>query len=188
MKIGQNIKKYRKEKKLTQPELGSLIGKSESSIRKYESENVIPSIDILKSISEALDVPISHILIDPQSDNVTDELNDSLDLMDQFNKRGIDISNYPSIVKIIDAAKNANNSPWDKYENINIEDDPTKYGNEDIAAEHLKAVIYYVSGHENLPSEVYDILFNAVSNTINYELYKIIKNDKVSPTTDKDKE
>jgi transcriptional regulator with XRE-family HTH domain len=62
LKIGQNIKKYRKEKKLTQPELGLLIGKSESSIRKYESGDVVPSMDIITKIVDALDINFFALL------------------------------------------------------------------------------------------------------------------------------
>ncbi|WP_066021213.1 MULTISPECIES: helix-turn-helix domain-containing protein [Clostridium] len=62
MSIGENIKIYRNKKGLTQPELGKLIHKSESSIRKYESNTVTPSVDILNELANKLDVTINDLL------------------------------------------------------------------------------------------------------------------------------
>lgn len=55
--IGANIRKYRKQNKLTQTELGKLIGKTESSIRKYERGYVIIPLDVLDKIANVLNVP-----------------------------------------------------------------------------------------------------------------------------------
>lgn len=62
MAIGQNIKKYRKEKGLTQKSLGDIINKKEITVRKYESNDISPSIEILKEISAALGVTINELL------------------------------------------------------------------------------------------------------------------------------
>lgn len=70
LNIGENIKKYRKEKKLTQPQLASLINKSESSVRKYENGEVTPSMDILKQIADILDLPLIDLIVD--NDNFVD--------------------------------------------------------------------------------------------------------------------
>ena len=59
--IGENIKMYRKAKGLTQPKLRELIGKSESTIRKYEAGAVEPSFNILSVISEALGVEVEDL-------------------------------------------------------------------------------------------------------------------------------
>lgn len=64
LSIGENIKMYRNKKGLTQPELGKLIHKSESSIRKYESGNVTPSIDILNKLADELGVSINDLVED----------------------------------------------------------------------------------------------------------------------------
>lgn len=60
MDIGSNIKKYRKAKNMTQVELARKINKSESMIRKYESNSVTPNIDVLESISAVLDVSLNE--------------------------------------------------------------------------------------------------------------------------------
>lgn len=61
MALGQNIKKYRKEKKLTQKELASLAGVNEVTIRSYEAEKYRPKIETLQKIAEALDVSLAAL-------------------------------------------------------------------------------------------------------------------------------
>ena len=63
MALGQNIKKYRKEKKMTQKELATLVGVNEVTIRSYEAEKYRPKIGTLQKIAEALDV--SLVALDP---------------------------------------------------------------------------------------------------------------------------
>lgn len=60
--IGKNIKKLRKEKKLTQKQLGSLIGKTESSIQKYESGVTEIPRSVLEKIAAVLCVHVIDIL------------------------------------------------------------------------------------------------------------------------------
>ena len=52
--IGLKIKQKRKECKITQPDLALKIGKTESSIRKYEKGLVNIPTDVLEKIAEAL--------------------------------------------------------------------------------------------------------------------------------------
>ena len=60
-KIGMNIKKYRKGK-FTQQELADKIGKTESSIRKYEKGLVTIPLDVLNRIATALEVEVSDLM------------------------------------------------------------------------------------------------------------------------------
>lgn len=60
--IGKRIQEIRKEKGLTQTELGAKIGKSESTIRKYESGSVEPSFKVLNDMSEELKIDVSYFL------------------------------------------------------------------------------------------------------------------------------
>lgn len=63
--VGQAIKIERKKKKLTQKQLGELIGKSGESIKKYESGfTTIPS-DVLFQIADALDITMNELLYNP---------------------------------------------------------------------------------------------------------------------------
>ena len=78
--IGANIRKYRKQNKLTQTELGKLIGKTESSIRKYERGYVIIPLDVLNKIADVLNVPAYRII---DVSNISMGVN-SLELIKKF--------------------------------------------------------------------------------------------------------
>ena len=54
--VGQQIKKYRKEKNLTQKQLGELSGTSEITVRQYELGKRQPRLEQLRRIASALDV------------------------------------------------------------------------------------------------------------------------------------
>ena len=75
-KIGNNVKKWRKLKKLTQQELGLLIDKNVKSIQRYETGvNPIP-IDVLSNIAKALNIGIDDLLfgIVESSENIKEEV------------------------------------------------------------------------------------------------------------------
>ncbi len=59
MEIGENIKKYRKQKGLSQSELADLANISRVAIGNYERGNRTPNIEIVKKIANALDVPLT---------------------------------------------------------------------------------------------------------------------------------
>ena len=56
--LGYVIKELRKEKNMTQVELGNAIGKTESTIRKYEANIIEPPLSVLYSITKALGVSL----------------------------------------------------------------------------------------------------------------------------------
>lgn len=58
MNVGENIRRIRKEKGLTQKELGELCGMYESQIRKYELGKANPKKETLDKIAKALKVDI----------------------------------------------------------------------------------------------------------------------------------
>ena len=62
MPTGTKIKEIRKQKGLTQKQLGDLCGMADSAIRRYENGNANPKIETLKKISSALEVPLSALL------------------------------------------------------------------------------------------------------------------------------
>lgn len=61
MNTPENIRKIRKEKGLTQRELGELCGMADSAIRRYESGRANPKIETLQKIANALNVPIYEL-------------------------------------------------------------------------------------------------------------------------------
>ena len=62
--IGLNIKKYREEKGLTQEELANEIGKATITIRKYESGDILPSINNVYEIAKVLGITTIDIIGD----------------------------------------------------------------------------------------------------------------------------
>lgn len=59
---GPIIKKLRKEKKLTQKELGFLMNVSRNAITNWECGTRMPSADQYYELSKIFDVPVQHIL------------------------------------------------------------------------------------------------------------------------------
>lgn len=62
MNVGNNITKFRKEKKLTQEELANLINVSPKTISSYENNRNLPNIETLILLSEVLEVSIDEII------------------------------------------------------------------------------------------------------------------------------
>lgn len=61
-KIGKVILTLRKEKSLTQQELGDLLGVSPKTISKWECGNGLPDVTILNKISKELGITIDELL------------------------------------------------------------------------------------------------------------------------------
>ena len=62
MTVGENIKRIRKDKGLTQKKLGELCGMNEANIRKYELGKANPKIETVDKIASALGVKIVDIM------------------------------------------------------------------------------------------------------------------------------
>jgi transcriptional regulator with XRE-family HTH domain len=62
MKVGNKIREIRKEKGLTQKELGKRLGVSDMSVSRYENaENM--QLETLKKVAAALEVPIGAFIV-----------------------------------------------------------------------------------------------------------------------------
>ncbi|MBQ8682426.1 MAG: helix-turn-helix transcriptional regulator [Selenomonadales bacterium] len=62
MRIGKRIKEARRKLKLTQMELAESIGRTESSVRKYEAGKVTIPIDVIAEIAYVLKVPAFDLI------------------------------------------------------------------------------------------------------------------------------
>lgn len=67
--VGEKIRKLRKEKGLTQKQLGDLCGMADSAIRRYENMGANPKIETLRKIADALGVDVMIFLQEQQSDD-----------------------------------------------------------------------------------------------------------------------
>ena len=61
MFIGKNIARLRKEKGLTQAELGNMLGVSNQAVSKWESETTMPDIMLLPKIATTFRVTIEDL-------------------------------------------------------------------------------------------------------------------------------
>lgn len=60
--LGKRIKSLRKERGLTQEELGKIINVTKVSICCYENETRVPTLKTLLALAEAFDVNINYFL------------------------------------------------------------------------------------------------------------------------------
>lgn len=62
MTIGEKIRELRKEKDISQKELGILLGVSQQTVGQYETSPHEPKIETLRKIASALEVKLSDLL------------------------------------------------------------------------------------------------------------------------------
>lgn len=63
MTIGDNIKRLRNSKNITQKELAERLGTSQQNLAQYENGKRNPKIETLQKIATALDVTVEELLI-----------------------------------------------------------------------------------------------------------------------------
>lgn len=122
MSIGENIKHIRKEKGLTQRELGIRLGGiSQQQIGQWENGDKNPKLETLQKIADALEVPLIQIMdfIPLEQYKTTDE----------YKKTLIKVSAYEGILAILKHI----------YGNIEEKSVQSKYGES----------IYYLTGKGN---------------------------------------
>ena len=72
--LNENIKKIRKSKGLSQQELAIKLNVVRQTISKWEQGLSVPDSDMLISISEALETPVSTLLGETVTESQTDDL------------------------------------------------------------------------------------------------------------------
>ena len=60
--FGSRLKELRKEKRLSQEELGAIIGVAQSTLGSYERETREPSIDGILELAHYFDVSVDYLL------------------------------------------------------------------------------------------------------------------------------
>ena len=73
MTFGERITYARKQKKMTQSDLGKVVGTSGDIIGKYERDEIKPSIDTAAKIADALNVTIDYLVKDAEYQNIDNE-------------------------------------------------------------------------------------------------------------------
>ncbi|OKL36224.1 helix-turn-helix domain-containing protein [Domibacillus mangrovi] len=62
--LGEIIRSYRKEAKLTQKQLAEKLQKAESTVRMWELGKNTPSLETLRDIGGALDIPLGELMLE----------------------------------------------------------------------------------------------------------------------------
>lgn len=102
MDTGKKIKQLRKEKKITQSELGKRMGISQQQIAQYENGKLKPKLETLHRIADALQIPRS-ILYNDMLPKEKSELvkRDMIDIIDALNLEITNIENTEDITEIM---------------------------------------------------------------------------------------
>lgn len=66
--LGEKIKLYRENKKMTQAEIAEILGVKPATVSKYEAETLEPNIETLKKLSKIFEVSIDELLNENEFD------------------------------------------------------------------------------------------------------------------------
>ena len=66
--LGEKIKKYRDEKKITQVEVAEVLGVKPATVSKYEAGTLEPNIESLKKLAELFEISVDELLREDEFD------------------------------------------------------------------------------------------------------------------------
>lgn len=66
--LGEKIKKYREEKKITQVEVAEVLGVKPATVSKYEAGTLEPNIQSLKKLAELFEISVDELLREDEFD------------------------------------------------------------------------------------------------------------------------
>lgn len=66
--LGEKIKKYREEKKITQVEVAKVLGVKPATVSKYEAGTLEPNIESLKKLAELFEISVDELLREDEFD------------------------------------------------------------------------------------------------------------------------
>lgn len=121
MNIGQKIKEVRKQKSLTQKELGKRAGISQQQIAQYENGKLKPKIETISKIADALDAP-KNLFYDNLDSLEKGEIvkNDLIDIIKNLNLEVESITDKGgSIEKVLSKAVEKKRSYIRLYDQLN---------------------------------------------------------------------
>lgn len=85
MEFGDNLKRIRTEKSLSQGELAEKLGMHASHISRYENKQTAPSIEVLRKMSDTLQVSTDELIYGPKDARSRSTIKDT-DLLRMFGK------------------------------------------------------------------------------------------------------
>ncbi len=84
--LGANLHDLRKERKMTQGQLASMIGYEVQSYHKWENGKAWPELETIIALARALNVPESRLFYDPSIFTPKMAVNVLNNLVDSLNK------------------------------------------------------------------------------------------------------
>lgn len=100
MSIGKNIARLRKEKGMTQAELGERLGVSNQAISKWEQEMTMPDVMILPDIAKIFNVPIENLYFyDAKVEEITDKISNKIVKNNDGRVLAVFVEDNDSVVK-----------------------------------------------------------------------------------------
>jgi transcriptional regulator with XRE-family HTH domain len=86
MSFSRRLAKIRKDKKLTQQQMADTIGIHVSQIKRYESGDTQPSLEVLRKIALALSISADLLLFEEDERGPSNELQMQFEAVGQFNE------------------------------------------------------------------------------------------------------
>jgi transcriptional regulator with XRE-family HTH domain len=83
--FGENLKKIRTEKNISQSDLAELIGMHSTHVSRYERNLTQPTLEVVKKIAEALNVSVDYLAYGNQEEQAKNKIKDN-DLLNMFNR------------------------------------------------------------------------------------------------------
>ena len=84
MSFSKRLSKIRKDKKMTQQVMADTIGIHVSQIKRYESGETQPSLEVLRKIALALNISADMLLFDEAEREPADDLKMRFEALDKF--------------------------------------------------------------------------------------------------------
>ena len=85
MSFSKRLAKIRKTKNMTQQKMADVIGIHVSQIKRYESGDTQPSLEVLRKIALALNISADMLLFDEDEREPTDDFKMQFEAVGQFN-------------------------------------------------------------------------------------------------------
>ena len=108
--IGSNIKKYRKQRKITQEQLAEVLGVSDQAVSRWENGSTYPDIELLPTIALYFGVTLDEMMgmeaIKDESDiedilSRRQELRNSGEVVKSYKMLREAVKRYPNNFKLI---------------------------------------------------------------------------------------
>lgn len=125
MTVGEKIRRIRKEKGLTQKQLGELCGMNEANVRKYELGKANPKIETVDKIASALGEPLNCFL-DISVKEVKEATIKAISFKEYLRILGYEVHESPYDNKWIISIKESNTDIYISDEEMNILERTTK--------------------------------------------------------------